>query len=195
MNARLVVILAASLTSPLACQCGEVPLEIPSETVVTVPGTGIGVGGNPLVPEDVFPSDAIGDLLASELSQSLDTSGYDKEAVISLKLTAMTITALWEDTGGPEEGLECFSELIMYVGASAEDDAKVASSKAGAFDGDPGPASYDMELTDEELNPFFQKADALAVTADVTPGERPLTDLDVKFEFVITAIVDATKAL
>jgi hypothetical protein len=192
--ARTLALSCAGLLSPVACNCSEVPLEIPSETVVTVPGTGVGVG-NPLVPDDVFPSDVIGDLLASELSQSLDTSGYDKAAVTSLKLTKMTLTAQWEDTGGPEEGLECFQSLVMFVGASEDDDAKVAESADGAFDGNPGPSSYDMKLTDEELNGFFQEADALAVTADVTPGDRPLTDLDVKFEFVITALVDPLKAL
>ena len=186
MNARLLITLGICAASPLACNCAQVPIEIPSETTVTIPGTGIDVGNNPLVPDDVFPTDVIEDLLASELSESLDTSGYDKGAVVSLKLTSMRLSALWEDNGGPEEGLECFESLTMFVGAAEDDNVKVAFSEEGAFDGDPGPATYDMKLTDEELNDYFQKSDALVVTADVTPGERPLTDLDVKLEFEIT---------
>jgi hypothetical protein len=181
-------------SGPAGCACGEVSLDIPSETTVTVPGTGIDVGQNPLVPDDVFPSDLIGELLASELSKSLDTSGYKKEAVKSLKLTRMTLTVT-DDGGGPPEGLECFQSLVMFVGASPDDDVKVASSEDGAFDGDPGPSEYDMKLTGEEINPFLQKSDALAVTADVEPGDRPLADIDVRFDFVLTALVDAFKAI
>jgi hypothetical protein len=185
------VLLVGLLGDVSGCNCGEVSLDIPSDTTVTVPGTGIGLPGNPLVKDDVFPTADIGDLLAQKVSNSLDTSGYKKEAVKSLKLTAMSMAAKTPDDGSPDRGLGFFQSLTMFVG---DDKVKVAFSKDGAFDGDPGPKSYDMELTDTDFNDQFQAADALKVDADVDVDDPPTFDTDVKFEFQITAIVNAFQA-
>ncbi len=176
------------------CACGQVPLEIPSDTTVMVPGRGINIG-RPLDPTEVFPVDVIGPLLSEQISQSLDTSGYKKQAVTSMKLTLMKLTVKDpEDNGRAIRGLAFLSSLIMFVG---EDDTKTkaAFSDDGVFDGNPGPATYTMQLTDAELNPALQAKDTLAVNADVTPGTQPNFDTEVKFDFVMSLTIDPTKAL
>jgi hypothetical protein len=194
-EARVNRAVTVSLLAAMAlggCQCGTVELDIPSDTTVTVPGTGIGLPGNPLVPDEVFPTADIGDLLGQQVSNSLDTSGYKKEAVQSLTLTKMALTAITPDDGSPDRGLGFFQSITMFVG---DDKVEVAHSKDGAFDGDPGPEKVDMELTGTDFNDQFQQSDELKVDADVEVADPPTFDTDVKFEFVITAVVDALQAI
>lgn len=167
-----------------ACACGPLEFTVPSSTTVEVPGAGI-LGGNPLVPEQAFPAALIGDALAQSLSQSFDTSGYDKGAVKSLKLTALTLTVLEPDQGGQRvRHLGFLQALAIFLGAPGGVPIEVAESDAGDFA--ERPATYAVPLTGAELAEAFKASDTIEMTADVTPGPPPSFDTDVQVDSEIT---------
>lgn len=181
--------LAALATTGIACE-NATQFKVPAETVVDVPGRDI-VGGNPLAADEVFPPGALSEALASALQQSIDTSGYDKDAIGSLKLTAMSLTVKDpEENGRALRGLGFLRKLTLAASAEGVDDVVVAESAAGAFDGTPGPASYDMPLTDAELVPVFRAGDRLDIGADVELGERPNFATEVTFTTELTVDID-----
>lgn len=172
--------------SSMGAGCGATTIKVPAESEITVPGGNI-LGGNPLVASDVFPSSALSEALAQSIAQSFDTSGYDKDAVDSIKLSAMSMTVTEpEENGRAVRGLGFMERLTISAGADGVDPVVVAESAAGAFDGSPGPASYDMPLTDAELNPAFQAGDTIDMTAELAPAEPPNFDTVVKFTTELT---------
>jgi hypothetical protein len=166
--------------------CGATTIKVPAESEITVPGDNI-LGGNPLVANDVFPSSALSEALAQSIAQSFDTSGYDKDAVDSIKLSAMSMTVTEpEENGRAVRGLGFIDRLTISVAADGVEPVVVAESAAGVFDGNPGPATYDMPLTDAELNPAFQAGDSLDMTAELAPSEPPNFETVVKFTTELT---------
>jgi hypothetical protein len=166
--------------------CDATTIKVPAESEITVPGANI-LGGNPLVASDVFPSSALSDALAQSIAQSFDTSGYDKDAVDSITLSAMSMTVTEpEENGRTVRGLGFIDKLTISAGADGVDPVVVAESADGAFDGNPGPATYDMPLTNAELNPVFQAGDSLDMTAELAPAEPPNFDTVVKFSTELT---------
>lgn len=167
-----------------ALGCEPLELKVPSSTSVEVPGSGI-LNGNPLVPDQVFPAGLVGDALAQSLSQSFDTAGYEKGAVKSLKLTALTLTVVDAEQGGQTvRHLGFLEELTIFLGAPGGEPIQVAGSGAGDFD--DRPVRYDVPLTGAELADAFKAADTIEMTADVTPGTPPQFDTEVTIDSELT---------
>lgn len=179
--------LAALVTSAaLGLGCGLTTVTVPAESVITVPGQGV-LGGNPLVANDVFPSDALSEALAQSIEQSFNTEGYQKDAVNSLKLTKLKLIVLDpEENGRQLRGLGFLEKLTVSVGADGADTVVAAESEAAAFDGSPGPVVYDMPTTGVELQPIFAAGNSLDMTADVEPSDPPQFETDVRFETELT---------
>lgn len=170
-------------------------VKVPSSTEVDVPGQGI-LAGNPLVAEQVFPSDVISEALAQAITQEFDTSGYDKDAVDSLKLTKLELTVTEPNEGNRQlRGLGFLKKLTISVGAEGVDPVVVAESDDGAFDGSPGPVSYDMPLTDEELKEAFQAGDQMDMTSDLEPGPPAQFETTVRFDTELTIVVNVLGAV
>jgi hypothetical protein len=167
-------------------------LTIPADSEVTVPGS-IDVGNNPLVDNEIFPSD-FGGLLSNQLEQSFSTENVQKEAVASMKLTKLTVTVTNPEEGGRQvRDLSFIDSLDFYLSAGELDPRLVAESADGAFADDP--ISYDFELTDAELADLLDAGDAMTMTADLVPGDRPNFATDLLFEAELTVIVDAAGAV
>ncbi len=170
-------------------------VKVPSSSTVQVPGQGV-LAGNPLAKEQMFPSDAISEALAKSISQEFDTAGYEKDAVDSLKLTELTMTVTEPNEGNTQvRGLGFLEKLSINVSAEGVDPVLVAESGADDFDGDPGPVSYEMPLTDAELVEAFQAGDALLMDADIQPGDPPQFETEVKFDTELTIIVNVVGAV
>lgn len=174
-----VVMLAAGALA--AGGCGPIALpDIDSSQDINVPGRGF-LGGNPLLPAQAFPADAIGQALAQSIQSSIDTSGYDKSHVSSLKLTGLTLTV--KDPTNPQgqkiRDLSFLEKLTVFLGKQGDDagKVKVAESKDGDFG--EKPIKYDVPLTNAELAPVFKASDQLSMTSDVTPGQPPAFDTTV----------------
>ncbi len=166
--------------------CGATTIKVPANSEITVPGKDI-LGGNPLAADQVFPADALSKALAESLAQSFDTSGYDKDAVDSLKLTSLSMLVVDpEQNGRAIRGLGFIDKLTISVSNDGDNAVVAAESVDGDFEGNPGPAKYDMPLTDAELNPVFQGGDSLDMTADLVPGEPPNFATTVQFETELT---------
>lgn len=180
---RFVVAVVVALLS-VGAGCAP-PFDIPSSTDIEVPGEGI-LGGNPLLPEQVFPSDLIADALVNSINQSFDTSGYDKGSVKSLKLTKLSLTVTNpEEQGGRQlRDLSFLDKLTVSLGAPDAAPIKVAESDETGFV--QGQLAYDMPLTDAELAEAFKASDALDMTADVDAGDPPQFATEVRIDSVIT---------
>lgn len=180
LGAALIVVAGNSLGTG----CGPIQTTIPSETEVEVPGSGI-VAPNPLLPDEVFPTDVIGQALAQSIEQSFDTSGYEKDRVSSLKLTKLTLTVTNpEEQGGRQlKDLSFLQKLTVFLGAPGEP-LKVAESEDDAFA--QGTLSYDMPMTGAELADAFKSADSLEMTADVQAGNQPQFSTIIGIESEIT---------
>lgn len=180
---RIVVALVIALVS-VGVGCVP-PFDIPSSTQIEVPGEGI-LGGNPLLPDQVFPSDVIADALVDSINQSFDTSGYEKGSVKSLKLTKLSLTVTNpEEQGGRQlRDLSFLEKLTVSLGAPDGEPIKVAESDATGFV--QGQLTYDMPLTDAELAEAFKSSDALDMTADVDPGDPPQFATEVRIDSVLT---------
>ena len=178
----VVALMLAVVSGGLAC---VPPFEIPSSTDIEVPGEGI-LEGNPLLPEQAFPSDLIADALAASINQSFDTSGYDKGSVKSLKLTKLTLTVTnpEEQAGRQLRDLSFLDKLTVSLGAPDAEPIKVAESDDSAFV--QNQLSYDMPLTDAELAAPFKAANALDMSADVDAGDPPRFATEVRIDTVIT---------
>jgi hypothetical protein len=175
-------LLASGLVGLLAA-CPPIETKIPSSTVIDVPGQGI-LGNNPLLPDVAFPADLIGEALAQSIERSFDTSGYDKGAVKSLKLTRLRLTVLEPQEGGQTvRDLSFLEKLTIFLGAPGTP-IRVAESGDGDFDA--RPIVYDVPLTDAELAEAFKSADAMEMTADVVPGRTPRFQTDVQIDSEIT---------
>lgn len=188
-------ILAAAALMAGGCVPDELrTLTIPTSKEIEVPGQGIGVS-NPLVPDDVFPADAIGEALSQQMQESFATNDVDKDAVDSLKLTLLKATVLDPDENGTRvRDLGFLESGTFFVGAEGQEPVKVAESAEGAFD-DPAPVEYAFELTDAELAPVLKASDQLTMTADVVPGERPRFATTVRFDVELTVLVNPVGAL
>lgn len=164
--------------------CPPIETTIPSSTTFEVPGQGI-LNGNPLVPEQAFPAELVGEALAQAVQQSFDTSGYDKGAVKSLKLTALKLTVTEPNEGNVQvRGLGFMQSLAVSLGAPEEEPILVAESAPGAFDSNP--IEYDVPLTDAELAGAFKGSDALEMTADVVPDAPPQFSTEVQIDSEMT---------
>lgn len=169
---------------------------VPAEKEIEVPRSAAILPGNALVPDDVFPADQISALLAEAITQSFDTSGYDKDAVDSLILTKMKMTVTEPNEGGRQvRGLGFLQKLTIAVGADGVEFIVAADSADAAFDGEPGPVDYDMPLTDAELKPAFVAADQMDMKADLVPSDPPNFATTVLFETELTILVNVFGAL
>ena len=165
--------------------CPPIETKIPSSTTFDVPGSGI-LDPSPLAPELAFPTDVVAQALADSISQSLDTSGYDKGAVTSLKLTKLTLTVEEPNNPGGVQirGLGFLESLVIFLGAPGGAPVQVAASGAGAFD--DNPVSYDMPLSGAELAAAFKASDALEMSADVSATQPQFaTTVDVNSEITV----------
>jgi len=168
---------------------------VPAESEIEVPGSNI-LGGNPLVANQVFPASALSDALAQSISQTFDTAGYNKDAVDSLKLTKLTMTVEEPNQGDRQiRGLGFVEKLTIAVGAEGVDAVVAAESDDGAFEGAPGPASYDMPVTGAELVDVFKASDAMQMDADLEPSDPPQFATTVLFETELTIEVNVVGAL
>jgi hypothetical protein len=156
----------------LLCGCPPLETKVPSSTNIEVPGEGI-LGGNPLLPEQAFPADLIGQALAQSVTQSIDTSGYDKTAVKSLKMTKLklTVTEPNNPQGIQIRDLGFLQSLAVSLGAPEQEPIECARSDPGAFDSNP--IEYDVPLTENELAGALKAGDTLEMTADVVPDDPP----------------------
>jgi hypothetical protein len=179
-----------------ATACSELTtFTVPAESEIEVPGAPI-VGNNPLVPDDVFPGALLSQALSDALQQSFDTQGYDKDAVDSLQLTKLSMTVKdAEENGRAVRGLGFLKSLAVSVGADGFDAVVAAQSEDGAFDGTPGPASYDVPCTKAELKDMFAGSEALDMTADVETGTPPNFNTTVVFTTELTVQVNVVGAL
>ena len=182
MSMRLVVVL---VIGSFALGCPPPTFDIPSSTNIEVPGAGI-LGGNPLLPEQAFPAELIAGALADSINQSFDTSGYDKGAVKSLKLTQLSLTVTNpEEQGGRQlRDLSFLEELAVSLGAPDADPIKVAQSDETAFQ--EQQLNYEMPLTGAELAEAFKASNALEMTADVVPSDPPQFATQVRIDSVLT---------
>jgi hypothetical protein len=168
---------------------------VPADSEIEVPGAPI-VGGNPLVPEQVFPGELLSQALSEALQQSFDTQGYDKDAVDSLQLTVLSMTVVdAEENGRAVRGLGFLASLAVSIGAEGVAPVVVAQSAEGAFDGTPGPASYDVPCTGAELRDVFAGSDALTMSADVETANPPSFNTTVRFHSELTVQVNVFGAL
>ena len=191
VNAFLMLVAASGL---LACE-QLTTLVVPAESEIEVPGADL-LGGNPLVPDQVFPGGLLSEALAQSISQSIDTAGANKEAVDSLKLTKLTLTVTEPEEGNRQvRGLGFIETLTINVSAEGVDPVLAAESEAGAFDGSPGPVEYDMPTTDAELVGVFKAGDALDMSADLEPSDPPTFATKVKFATEVTIEVNVVGAL
>jgi hypothetical protein len=178
----------------LACE-QLTTLVVPAESEIEVPGANL-LGGNPLVPDQVFPAGLLSEALAQSISQSIDTAGANKDAVDSLKLTKLTLTVTEPDEGNRQvRGLGFIEQLTINVSAEGVEPVVAAASEAGAFDGEPGPVDYDMPTSDAELVEIFKAGDALDMTADLEPSDPPTFATTVKFQTEVTIQVNVVGAL
>jgi hypothetical protein len=192
-----VVLLFVAVAAALGSGCESIrTIKInPDPQTVKVPGT-VALAGNPLAPKDVFPSDALSEALAQSLSQSIETGGYDKDAVDKITLTKMELTVTEPNEGNRQlRGLGFMEQLTISASAEDVDPIVVAASDDGAFDGDPGPVSYEMPLTEDDMNPAFQAGDALELVADLEPSEPPDFETEVQFDTELTIVVNVFGAL
>lgn len=181
---RVLVILPSLLVAALMAGCPPIETKIPSSETFTVPGSGI-VGENPLAPELAFPADVVGEALAQAVQQSFDTSGYDKGAVKSLKLSAMSLTVVEPNQGAAQvRDLGFLRSLAVSLGDGESDPILVAQSAEGAFDSDP--IEYDVPLTGAELADTFKRSNALEMTADVVPDSQPQFATEVRVDAEMT---------
>ncbi len=190
------IVVAGALASLQLMGCSELTtVKIPAESEIEVPGQGI-LAGNPLVENQVFPSDALSEALAQSIAQTFDTAGYNKDAVDSLKLTKLTMTVTEPNEGNNQvRGLGFINKLTISVSADGVDPIVVADSDDGAFDGSPGPVGYDMPLTDAELVEAFKAGDQLDMSADLEPSDPPQFATTVLFETELTVQVNVVGAL
>jgi hypothetical protein len=166
--------------------CPPLETKVPSSTTISVPGEGI-LNGSPLAPEQAFPADVIGEALAQSVSQSIDTSGQEKGAVKSLKMTSLKLTVLDPSPQGVQiKDLGFLNSLAVSVAAPGGEPVLCAQSEPGDFD-DPAPIEYDVPLTGNELADVLKSADTLELVADVEPAEPPqfATDVQVDSEMTI----------
>ncbi|MCC7071453.1 MAG: hypothetical protein IT383_09025 [Deltaproteobacteria bacterium] len=181
---RVLWILPCLLAAALAAGCPPIETKIPSSETFTVPGAGV-LGGNPLAPEMAFPADVVGEALAQAVQQSFDTSGYEKGAVKSLKLTALSLTVLEPNQGNVQvRDLGFLRSLAVSLGGAEGEPTLVAESAAGAFDDDP--VEYHVPLTGAELAETFKSSNTLEMTADVVPDAPPQFATDVQVDAEIT---------
>ena len=191
VTAVLMLVAAGQL---LACE-QLTTLVVPAESEIEVPGANL-LGGNPLVPDQVFPGGLLSEALAQSISQSIDTAGANKEAVDSLKLTKLTLTVTEPEEGNRQvRGLGFIEQLTINVAADGVEPIVAAESADGAFDGSPGPVEYDMPTTDAELVEVFQAGDALDMSADLEPSDPPTFATTVKFATEVTIQVNVVGAL
>jgi hypothetical protein len=163
-----------------ASGCGSVAIpDIKSSKEIDVPGSVI--PGNPLAPEAAFPADVIGQALSQSISQGINTSGYDKSHVSSLKLTQLTLTV--QDPTNPQgtqiRDLSFLQSLTVFLEKQGDDSTKIKVAQSGDGDFAKKPTTYNVPLTNAELAPLFKSADNLAMTSDVTPGQPPSFDTKV----------------
>jgi hypothetical protein len=155
--------------------CGNIAIpDIKSSKDINVPGRGVGIG-NALLPEQAFPADLIGQALAQSISQGINTSGYDKTHVASLKLTQLTLTVQDpNDAQGTQvKDLSFLQSLAVFLEKQGDDSTKIKVAQSGDGDFAKKPIKYDVPLTNAELAPLFKSADNLTMTSDVTPGQPP----------------------
>lgn len=191
--ARTFLLLCATI-GLLACE-QLTTLVVPAESEIEVPGVNL-LGGNPLVPDQVFPAGLLSEALAQSISQSIDTAGANKDAVDSLKLSKLTLTVTEPDEGNRQvRGLGFIETLTINVGAEGVEPVVAAASEGGAFDGEPGPVQYDMPTTDAELVEIFKAGDAMEMTADLEPSDPPTFATTVKFQTEVTIQVNVVGAL
>jgi hypothetical protein len=176
--------------------CGDLTtFTVPAETSVEVQGAPL-LGGNPLLPEQVFPGELIGQAMSDALNQSFDTQGYDKDAVSSLKLTALTLTVVDPvENDRAVRGLGFLDSLAVAVSAEGFAPVSAAASEAGAFDGTPGPADYAVPTTGAELQELFRSSDALELEPDVVLSDPPNFTTTVVIATELTVVVDVFGAL
>jgi hypothetical protein len=188
------VLIVGACAGPLGCE-QLTTVVVPAESEIEVPGANI-LGGNPLVPDDVFPAGVLSEALAQSISQSIDTAGADKDAVDSLVLTKLTLTVLEPNEGNRQvRGLGFIEALSILVSAEGVSPVVAAASAPGAFDGSPGPVSYEMPTTDAELVEIFRAGDALDMSAELEPSEPPNFGTRVKFETEVTLQINVVGAL
>ena len=183
----IAVAVAVSLVS-VGAACTP-PFTIPSSTEISVPGEGI-LGGNPLVPDQVFPSEVINDALVDSINQSFDTQGYDKGSVKSLTLTKLSLTVTNPEEGGGRQlkDLSFLEKLTLFIAASGGGTPiNVAESDETAFADQQ--IAYDMPTSGAELAEAFKASDALDMTADVDPGETPRFETDVRIDTELTVVL------
>ena len=187
MRSMVAVAVAVSLVS-VGAACTP-PFTIPSSTEISVPGEGI-LGGNPLVPDQVFPSEVINDALVDSINQSFDTQGYDKGSVKSLTLTKLSLTVTNPEEGGGRQlkDLSFLEKLTLFIAASGGGTPiNVAESDETAFADQQ--IAYDMPTSGAELAEAFKASDALDMTADVDPGETPRFETDVRIDTELTVVL------
>lgn len=165
---------------------------VPAETEVTVPGRPV-VGGNPLVPADVIPSD-LGAVLSQQVTQQIATEGVPRDAVDSMKVTRFSLVVEDPVQGGQQVRDLGFLERVAFsLGAADLEPVLVAASPAGAFDDDP--VELDLELTEAELVDVLKASDQLDMEADFEVDPRgPAFDTTVLFQTEVTILVNPVGA-
>jgi hypothetical protein len=192
--------LAGALAVTTACDLNAfIPedartFDIPADSSVTVPGS-FTVGASPLAPEEVLPVD-MGSILSQQIAQEFSTQDIQKEAVASMKVTLMTVTVRdAEENGTQVRDLGFLESMEFFLGAGELEPVSVASTAAGAFDGDPAPTAYEFELSDAELVDVLNAGDSMEMTADIVPEGRPNFGTTLDFHVMTTVIVDAQGAV
>lgn len=171
----------------------EVPVE--SEPL-QVPGDQP-AGENPYAPDMVFPVD-FGELLGQKLNEQISVEGVDKDAVESLKMTALSVEVTNPEENGRIIRDLTFLESMAFAVKAGEngEPIPVASSAEGVFDEDERIA-YDFEMTGAELVGVLASDEGLDMDVDLETDERPssIQAPTIVFRAVMTVIIDPVGAL
>ncbi len=171
----------------------EVPVE--SEPL-QVPGDQP-AGDNPYAPDMVFPID-FGELLGQKLNEQISVEGVDKDAVESLKMTALSVEVTNPEENGRIIRDLTFLESMAFAVKAGEggDPTPVASSADGVFDEDER-IQYDFEMTNAELVGVLASEEGIDMDVDLETDERPssIQAPTIIFRAVMTVIIDPVGAL
>ncbi len=164
------------------------------EQEITVPGTGVGVGNNPLVADQVFPID-FGAAISDSLDQSFSTEGIQKNAVSSLTITALRLEVTNPEDDARVKDLEFIESAKFLLAAENADAVLVAESEPDVFQ--DGTLEYDFPVTENELVDVLNGGDEMMLDSDVEFDEdnRATFATDVLFTATLKVIADPVGAL
>lgn len=164
------------------------------EQEITVPGTGVGVGNNPLVADQVFPID-FGAAISDALNQSFSTEGIDKDAVSSLTVTKLRLEVTNPEDDARIKDLEFIESATFSLSSEGTGPVEVASSEPDVFQ--DALLEYDFPVTENELVEVLGGGDEMVLESDVEFDEdaRATFSTDILLTATLKVIADPIGAV